>query len=162
MRSAGVLAITGVALSLLTGCVTPRPVAHLNDPAHPQSVRPEDEFLSPAVQDLCPAIDAVHLDGYSALPEGVYLCAVLDGPREVAYRITEPLPVLTAYAAADANRSAEPCLGYLADPLILWIHAGGTVRAVYAPVDGCGFPQDAARDAYLDADRDLVAEAVRG
>jgi hypothetical protein len=160
MRTAGLLAMAGFALCLLTGCIPQHPIQHLNDPAHPQSVRPESEFLDPGVQALCPAIDAVHLDGYSALPEGVYLCAVLDGPREVAYRIGDPLTLLTAYAAPDANRSAEPCLGYLADPLILWIHGGGTIRAVYAPVDGCGFPQKAASDAYLNADRDLVAEAV--
>jgi hypothetical protein len=161
MRIAAIVS-AALAACVLSGCVPQHPVVQVNDTARPQSVRPEGRFTDPGVLDLCPAIDAVHLDGYPALPEGVYLCAVLDGPREVAYRIGNPLEVLAAYSAPDAAVSSDPCPAYLADPLILWIHGGGTIRAVYAPVDGCGFPQQAAHDAYLNADRELVAEAVGG
>lgn len=48
------------------------------------------------------------------------------------------------------------------DPLIVWVHAGGTVRAIYAPVNGCGYARGEMVDVYQHAARDLVVEVDTG
>ena len=68
------------------------------------------------------------------------------GSWQVAYRIADPHELLEVYAIPNDTRSVGPCPDYLADPLILWVHAQGTVEAIYAPVDECGFPRDDAVD----------------
>jgi len=42
------------------------------------------------------------------------------------------------------------------------VHTAGTVAAVYAPVDACGFPQEEIADAYQTAEREFVVEVDTG
>ena len=58
---------------------------------------------------------------------------------------------------ADANTPYA-----LALLVIVWVHAAGTVEAIYAPVNGCGFARGEMVDAYQRAQRDLVLEVDTG
>jgi hypothetical protein len=42
------------------------------------------------------------------------------------------------------------------------VHERGTVVAIYAPVDECGFPQDDAVTAYATAERHVLVEFDQG
>jgi hypothetical protein len=84
------------------------------------------------------------------------------GDWQVAYRIVNPHSLLRVYALPNDTRSVGPCPTYVADPLILWVHERGTVVAIYAPVDECGFPRDDAVTAYANADRRVLVEFDQG
>jgi hypothetical protein len=61
-------------------------------------------------------------------------------------------------------RATDPlhCPHELQDPLLVWVHHNGVTSAYYAPVDGCGSPTDAARDAYNTVKRDALVAVDRG
>lgn len=156
----------------LTGCwPTPDPVAEPTFPAEPQQLEPLTPITEPAVLAYCPAVNAVHYDGFAPY-EFVYACRADDhrpsdgvttyGPWEATYRIRDPQTLLAQYATPNGTRRAGPCPARAADPLILWVHARGTVEAIYAPVDECGFPRDEIVTAYANSDRDLLLEFDSG
>lgn len=127
------------------------------------------------VQLTCPLVPATHYDP-KAIPldsvDGVYVCTTqpwddaYDGTPQIEEFVdrvaTEDIPgLLDAYATADAETpEGTVCAAYVTDPLIIWIHYGDEQRtAVYAPMDECHHPQEAAAATYhaLDLHRLLVA-----
>lgn len=157
----------------VTGCWPARvPVVAPTFPAEPPQREPLDPITEPDVLDYCPAVQAVHYAGFVAPYEFVYACRAGEhrpsdgvttyGSWQVAYRIVNPHSLLEVYAAPNATRSVGPCPDYVADPLILWVHERGTVVAIYAPVDECGFPRDDAVTAYANADRHVLVEFDQG
>jgi hypothetical protein len=171
-----VVLATGLLLALagfLTGCVAGGDRVELPTfPAVPGFHEPTYPLTQPTVLAYCPAMRAEHLVSFPAEPDAVYLCRAGEhratdgtstyGPWETVYRVADPVALLRRYSVPDATRSTGPCPQYLADPLILWVHVDGTVVAVYAPVDECGFPQEAAAAAYQIADREFVVEVDTG
>jgi hypothetical protein len=170
MRRPVAIAASGLLVALvLSACVPgPEPAEKPTFPATPVSPGPLEPITAPEVLELCPDVTAEHLDGFAAPPQAVYACRADDrrpsdgtttyGPWQSAYRILDPAALLRSYAVPNRQRSTGPCLEYLADPLILWVHAGGRIRAFYAPVDECGFPQEQAATAYQTARRLLIVE----
>jgi hypothetical protein len=86
------------------------------------------------------------------------------GPWQSVYRIEDARSLLQKYALPDANRvdTLGACPIGTLDPLIVWVHSEGTIRAVYAPVNGCGYARGEMVDAYQKATRDLVLEVDTG
>jgi hypothetical protein len=157
----------------LTGCwPSPPPVPEPTFPAEPQQREPLDPITEPDVLDYCPEMQAEHYPGFVAPYEFVYACRAGEhrpsdgvttyGDWQVAYRIMNPHSLLEVYATPNETRNVGPCPDYVADPLILWVHERGTVVAIYAPVDECGFPQDDAVTAYATADRHVLVEFDQG
>ena len=157
----------------LSGCwQNPQPVAESSFSAVPQARHPLDPITEPEVLEFCPNQQADHFPGFVAPYEFVYACRAGEhrpsdgvttwGSWQVAYRIVDPHPLLEVYSTPNETRSVGPCPDYVADPLILWVHERGTVVAIYAPVDGCGFPQAEAITAYANADRRVLVEFDQG
>jgi hypothetical protein len=157
----------------LSGCwQNPEPVAEPIFPAQPHNREPLDPITEPDVLDYCPTIVAEHFPGFVAPYEFVYACRAGEhrpsdgvttyGDWQVVYQIMNPHALLAVYATPNETRSFGPCPHYLADPLILWVHERGTVVAIYAPVDECGFPQDDAVTAYATAERHVLVEFDQG
>jgi hypothetical protein len=170
VAAASLLAMAGLGL---TACWPgPEPEPEPSFTAEPQRRVPLDPITEPAVLEYCPAMEAVHFDGFDAPYEFVYACRAGEhrasdgvtsyGAWEAAYRIADPHELLRVYAIPNDARRVGPCPNYLADPLILWVHAQGSVEAIYAPVDECGFPRDDASIAYATADRRVLVEFDQG
>ncbi len=170
VAAASLLAMAALGLSACWPSPAPDPGPSF--PAEPQQRLPLDPITEPAVLDFCPAMEAEHLDTFVGTYEFVYACRAGEhratdgvttyGSWEVAYRIADPHELLTVYAIPNDTRSVGPCPTYLADPLILWVHGQGTIEAIYAPVDECGFPRDDAVTAYATADRRVLVEFDQG
>lgn len=171
MRSPVALAVTGLVVCLLAGCAPDDPLVVPTDPATPLAVLPAQPLTDPRVLAYCPDIPAVHFTGFTA-PEVVYICRADEhratdgtstyGPWQAVYRVTDPRKLLVAYARPNANEVDTECPIGTLDPLIVWVHAAGTIRAIYAPVNGCGFARGEMVDAYQKADRELVLEVDGG
>ncbi len=168
--TASLITIAGLGLSACRPAPDPEPESSF--PADPQQRLPLDPITEPAVLEYCPAMEAVHFEGFVAPYEFVYACRAGEnrasdgvttyGSWQVAYRIADPHELLEVYASPNATRRVGPCPSYPADPLILWVHGHGTIEAVYAPVDECGFPSDDAVTAYANADRRVIVEFDQG
>ena len=170
----------GVAITLaaaLTACVSlvpsPQPSPSPTGFAVPKSVAPLSPLVVPAVLGYCPLVSPVHYDGYWIPVDEVYICRAdgrhdtdgvsTYGPWETAYRIPHPEALLQAYRAPDARiDDSLQCPNVLSDPLLVWVHHNGVTVAYYAPVDGCGNPSAAARDAYSAAKRITLIAVDRG
>jgi len=150
-RAAGVLGagMLGAAL-LLAGCAPA---------AAPVTGEPAIRITHPHALLSCPDLDPVHLDAVPGDVVEVRRCTadfhevqgVLNKVQYVRRLTSDALPLLRAYAAADAAPGSDACDGDLPDPLLLWVElASGDVVEVRAPVDGCGHPLPDAADA-LDA-----------
>jgi hypothetical protein len=157
----------------LSGCWrAPDPAPSPSFPAEPQAREPLDPITEPEVLAYCPSQQAIHLPGFVGPYDAVYACRAGEhrpsdgvttyGDWQVAYRIMNPHTLLQVYAAPNDTRSVGPCPDYVADPLILWVHERGTVVAIYAPVDECGFPRDDAVAAYAGAGRHVLVEFDQG
>jgi hypothetical protein len=165
------LAFCGAGL-LLAGCVPGEPVAQSTMPAKPIEVRPLKPLTEAAVLAYCPDLRAEHFDGFRSYA-AVYICRSDDrrpsdgtttyGPWQSVYRIVDPQDLLQLYALPNDTRIAsDACPTGAADPLILWVHTGGIVQAIYAPVNGCGFARGEIVDAYQTARRQLLVEVDTG
>lgn len=166
---------TGLALCLiaLAGCYpTGDPVVEPAFPAEPMLRHPLTPITDAAVLAYCPDIPAQHFEGFTAY-EQVYICRADEhrpsdgtstyGPWQSVYSVGDPRGLLGRYAAPNATRIVSGACGQVApDPLIVWVHRAGEVVAVYAPVDGCGFPRTEVVSAYQDAERELLLEVDSG
>jgi hypothetical protein len=171
MRGPVALAVTGLALALLTGCVPGDPVPKPTFAAEPVRHEPVVPLSDDGVLAYCPAVPAEHFEGYTDI-QSVYICRADEhratdgvstyGPWQSVYRVPDPQALLALYAGPSDTRVVTGCPPGNPDPLIIWVHGAGTVRAVYAPVNGCGFPLGAVEDAYQKAERELVLEADTG
>jgi hypothetical protein len=167
----------GVVTLALAGCVslvaTPEPAPSSTGFAVPNAVAPLAPLVVPAILASCPLVAPTHYDGYWIPVDEVYVCRAdgrhdtdgvsTYGPWETSYRIPHPEALLSAYRAPNA-RSTDPllCPHDFQDPLLVWVHHNGVTAAYYAPVDGCGNPSTAARDAYTAAKRDALIAVDRG
>lgn len=173
MRGTGAAVAAGVlALAALSGCAAP---AAESGPARvsPIFTSPVEAITEPDVAVYCPDIPAEHLEGVPGPFEQVYICRADDhrqtdgattyGPWQIASRVIDPADLLAAYRTADAVVSTGDSHCWLVgsprrqDPLVIWVHRGSTVETYYAPVDECGLPSTAARAAYEDATREMLA-----
>ncbi|MEO5921174.1 MAG: hypothetical protein ABIQ01_08535 [Pseudolysinimonas sp.] len=170
VAAACLIAVVGLGLS---GCwPAPDPAVGPSFPAEPQNREPLDPITEPDVLDYCPDVPVVHYPGIVAPYEFVYACRAGEhrpsdgvttyGSWQVAYRIVDPHSLLEVYSLPNDTRRGGACPDHLADPLILWVHERGTVVAIYAPVDECGFPRDDAVTAYANADRHVLVEFDQG
>jgi hypothetical protein len=176
-----VVALAGVALAIgtgLTACVSlvpaPMPTPSPTGIAVPKTVAPLAPLVVPAVLDRCPLVSPAHFSGYWIPVDEVYICRAdghhdtdgvsTYGPWETAYRIPHPEALLRAYRAPNARVTADPlqCPHADQDPLLVWVHHNGVTSAYYAPVDGCGDPSAAARDAYDAVERISLVTVDRG
>ncbi|MEP6843699.1 MAG: hypothetical protein ABJA11_09260 [Pseudolysinimonas sp.] len=172
-----VVVVAVVALSALTACVpfgtTPHPSPSPTGFAVPNAVAPLAPLVVPAVLASCPLEGPTHYDGYWIPVDEVYICRAdthhdtdgvsTYGPWETSYRIPHPEALLRAYRAPNA-RVIDPrlCPQAFADPLLVWVHHNGVTAAYYAPVDGCGDPSVAARNAYFTTTRITLVTVDRG
>ena len=175
------LSVVAVACAALTaglsGCVpslampvpTPTPTGF----AVPRAVAPLAPLVVPAILASCPLLSPEHYGGYWIPVDEVYICRADEhrdtdgvstyGPWETSYRIPHPQALLRAYRVPNARLSVpRECPTDFQDPLLVWVHHNGVTVAYYAPVDGCGNPSVAARDAYGSADRDALLAVDRG
>lgn len=176
MRGPGAGVLTGLALCLAGGCLTGcfpvgEPVAQPTGQAEPLTVHADPPLTDETVLGYCPDIPAEHFGGFTS-HEDVYICRGDEhrptdgtstyGPWETVYRVRDPRPMLELYALPNDTRIVGDCPAGSDDPLIIWVHAGGVVRAIYAPVNGCGFARGELVDAYQKADRELLVEVDTG
>jgi hypothetical protein len=174
LRRASAVAVLLIVLSAVAGCVptTGRPHPTPTGLAHPDSVAPLVPLISAQVVEYCPVEDAAHYSGYPLPVDEVYICRgdgskgtdgiSTYGPWESAYRIMDPIALLTAYRKPDAQANGRHCGPFPADPLIIWVHHAGVTKAYYAPVDRCGVPSASSAAAYQNAKRVLLVEVDRG
>ena len=180
-RAVARLSVVAVSFALIaagaTACVplvaTPEPTPSPTGFAVPNAVAPLSPLVVPAILASCPLVAPVHYDGYWIPVDEVYICRAdghhdtdgvsTYGPWETSYRIPHPAALLRAYRAPNA-RSSDPaqCSHDFQDPLLVWVHHDGVTSAYYAPVDGCGNPSNAARDAYTAVKRDAIIAVDRG
>jgi hypothetical protein len=176
MRGPVAVAVAGFALCLLgatlAGCFPiGEPVAGPTSPAQPLTVHADPVLTDATVLGYCPDIPAEHFEGFTSY-EAVYICRGDEhratdgtstyGPWETVYRVIDPRPMLELYALPDDTRIETDCPAGSDDPLIIWVHAAGAVRAIYAPVNGCGFARGEMVDAYQKVDRELLVEVDTG
>lgn len=173
-----VVAVVGLAvIAGLSACVpsnaTPPPTPSPTGFAVPRAVAPLAPLVVPAILASCPLVSPVHYTGYWIPVDEVYICRAdghrdtdgvsTYGPWETSYRIPHPEALLRAYRAPNARASAPRlCPHDFQDPLLVWVHHNGVTMAYYAPVDGCGDPSAAARDAYDSAARIPLIAVDRG
>jgi hypothetical protein len=173
MRAPVTLTVAGVMMCVLTGCFAPGdPVVQPTSPAQPISQHPLHPITTPEVLAYCPTSEAEHLSGFAATPDAVYICRAGEhratdgvstyGPWETVYQLEEPRPLLALFVTPNQTRDDDPCPDLPTDPLVLWVRASGTTTPVYAPVDGCGQPQQRIADAYVEAKLDLIVEVDTG
>jgi hypothetical protein len=171
------VAVCAAVTAGLSACVpslaTPLPAPSPTGIAVPRAVAPLAPLVVPAILASCPLLSPEHYDGYWIPVDEVYICRAdghhdtdgvsTYGPWETSYRIRHPEALLRAYRAPNA-RSSDPllCSHDFQDPLLVWVHHNGVTTAYYAPVDGCGNPAKAARDAYTSAGRDALITVDRG
>ncbi len=180
-RAIARLSVVAVSVAVLiagiTACVapvpTPAPSPSPTGFAVPNAVAPLAPLVVPAILVSCPLVSPVHYGGYWIPVDEVYICRAdghhdtdgvsTYGPWEMSYRIPHPESLLRAYRAPDA-RAENPllCPHDFQDPLLVWVHHNGVTTAYYAPVDGCGSPSAAARDAYSAAKRIPLIAVDRG
>jgi hypothetical protein len=176
--AAVLLALAGCAQPAAPGAPTPA------ETAEPALRRPLFPPTAPEILAFCPASDATHLaEGGS--PDEIYVCTASEpiaiepgigddqplggadsggGRRlEVANRVVSGADELLAtYAEPNAQRPSDvACIEMAMDPLIVWVAAAGRTTPVYAPVDECGFPQEAASAAYAALGFEEVARVDR-
>jgi hypothetical protein len=168
------VAVAAVCLLALSGCVSlhPDPQPTLTGRALPALVAPIVPLSIPAVLEDCPAQNAVHYAGYPLPVDRVYICRAdghhgsdgvsTTGPWESAALVVQPAALLAAYRAPDARRTRGQCPTAEQDPLIIWVHHESVTTAYYAPVDGCGNPTQASRDAYNAAKLNTQIDVDRG
>jgi len=172
-----VIAVGAALTAALSGCVavlpTPRPTPSPTGFAVPKAAAPIAPLVVPAILASCPLVAPTHFEGYWLPVDEVYICRAdghhdtdgvsTYGPWETSYRIPHPAALLRAYRAPNA-RSSDPrsCPVDYPDPLLVWVHHNGVTAAYYAPVDGCGDPSTAARDAYYSAQRIPLIAVDRG
>ena len=177
IRPSVVAASFAVVIAGVTACVpldaTPVPSPSPTGFAVPNAVAPLAPLVVPAILASCPLVSPEHYDGYWIPVDEVYICRAdghhdtdgveTYGPWETSYRIPHPQALLAAYRAPNA-RATDPllCPHDFQDPLLVWVHHDGVTSAYYAPVDGCGDPSDAARDAYTAVKRDALIAVDRG
>jgi len=180
-RALARLSVAAVACALaaaaLSACVplaaTPQPTPSPTGFAVPNAVAPLSPLVVPAVLASCPLLAPQHYDGYWIPVDEVYICRAdihhdtdgvsTYGPWEMSYRIPHPEALLRAYRAPNARLApAAQCPRDFQDPLLVWVHHNGVTSAYYAPVDGCGNPSRAARDAYDAAKRIALIAVDRG
>lgn len=172
MRRPVAIVVAGLTLAL-AGCFpVGDPVVESTFPADPLQHRPLVPITDEAVLEYCPDIPAEHFEGFTA-HEVVYICRADEhrpsdgtstyGPWQSVYRVAEPQSLLERYAFPNATRIVTgTCPQGDQDPLIVWVHSGGTVQAIYAPVNGCGYARGEMVDVYQKAERDLVLEVDTG
>lgn len=155
------LASLGVAVSLtLSGCiiVTNNTIPEVGVPSVTPTEEPAVRFpptgltqpLTPVKADQladCPEMEAINLYD-SPYPDedmvAVNICA-----NGETYKAQPTNSWASAYRANNVDPSqAQACIEMLMDPLIMWVDYGDEIVAVYAPQDSCGFPQEAAQEAY--------------
>lgn len=152
---------------------TPKPAPSPTGFAVPNVVAPLSPLVVPAILASCPLVSPVHYDGYWIPVDEVFICRAdvhhdtdgisTYGPWEASYRIPYPQALLRAYRAPNARATnALLCPRDFQDPLLVWVHHNGVTTAYYAPVDGCGNPSTAARDAYTAAQRITLITVDRG
>ena len=180
-RALARLSVVAVSFALIaagaTACVplvaTPEPTPSPTGFAVPNAVAPLSPLVVPAILAFCPLVAPVHYDGYWIPVDEVYICRAdghhdtdgveTYGPWETSYRIPHPEALLRAYRAPNARvENPELCPHDFQDPLLVWVHHNGVTTAYYAPVDGCGNPSNAARDAYTAVKRDAIIAVDRG
>jgi len=179
-RAAARLSVIAVGIALtaaLSGCVpslaTPVPTPSPTGFAVPKAVAPDAPLVVPAILASCPLVAPTHFDGYWLPVDEVYICRAdghhdtdgvsTYGPWETSYRIPHPAALLRAYRAPNARLSdPRSCPIDFPDPLLVWVHHNGVTAAYYAPVDGCGDPSKAARNAYDSAERIPLITVDRG
>lgn len=163
--------VTGLVLCL-AGCFpVGDPVVESTFPANPLQLQPLVPITAEPVLEYCPDIPAEHFGGFAA-HEIVYICRADEhratdgtstyGPWQAVYRVNDPQALLEGYSLPDDTRIVTGCPEGDQDPLIVWVHAGGTIRAIYAPVNGCGYARGEMVDLYQHAERDLVVEVDSG
>jgi hypothetical protein len=171
MRRPVAALVTGLVLCL-AGCYpVGDPVVESTFAANPLELRPLVPITAEPVLEYCPDIPAEHFEGFAA-HETVYICRADEhratdgtstyGPWQAVYRVTDPQTLLEGYALPDDTRIVTGCPAGDQDPLIVWVHAGGTISAIYAPVNGCGYARGEMVDLYQHAERDLVVEVDSG
>jgi len=172
MRRPVAVVVAGLTLAL-AGCFPAgEPVVESTFPATPLLNRPLVPITADAVLEYCPDTPAEHFEGFTAY-EGVYICRADEhhptdgvstyGPWQSAYRVLDPQELLERYSLPDETRIVTgTCPDGDQDPLIVWVHARGTVQAIYAPVNGCGYARGKMVDVYQNAERDLIVEVDGG
>jgi hypothetical protein len=166
-----VVAVGALTAFALAGCFPAPPTQ--DGRAEPTAVTPVPEITDPHITAFCPPMVGQHLDAVVSPVDLVYSCRSdirMDtdglssyGPWQVAFQLSQPSALLTAYAAPNAPSDPRVrCPFRIVDPLIVWVDRGGVVSAYYAPVDRCGVPTTAAANAYRTARRDVVADVDTG
>lgn len=140
----------------VVGSADPSPSA--SPTAEPGLKAPIAPVTDPEILAYCPAEAATHFDGDIEAVTSITVCSVDElqsveqtgsGTIERASRVdTGGAELLKAYSLPNAIATDGPCIALAADPLIVWLTVGDTIQPVYAPVDECGFPTDAAAAAY--------------
>jgi hypothetical protein len=133
--------------------------------AKPLSTKPLTPLTNADILAYCPDVDAVHFDGKLTDVTKVTVCTSTvagSGHTESASWVNfGDDQLLTAYTAPNAKVTTSGCSKVALDPLIVWLtKADGTIYSVYAPVDGCGFPTDAAAAAYQAAGLQVLYEVT--
>lgn len=169
-----ILVVTALAF-LLAGCAgsgaSSGPSVDPSPTAEPGLTKPLVPLTAPEVLEYCPSEEAVHFDGDVAAVDEVYVCSgsdmlSVDGQApgivpgiQRASRVAGGLDaLLAAYAKPNAGATAEACIELAADPLIVWVKSSDTITPVYAPVDECGFPTDAAAEAFTTVRLETIVE----
>ena len=152
------------AVLLLAGCAAG---------AAPSTIRPPIEITHPHAQLSCPDVPIEHLPDDLVVADvvAVFHCSadfhevegVMNKVQYISKLKEDPAALLEAYSTADEAPSDGACTKDYRDPLIIWVEVtADEFVAAYAPLDGCGKPQQAAADAFETADfvEVLVAREV--
>ncbi|MHB1171739.1 MAG: hypothetical protein ACYCZY_04455 [Lacisediminihabitans sp.] len=123
--------------------------------ARPALTKPLVPLTDTHILSYCPDVAAVHFEGLANQVTHASMCTSTPDPStkgttESAYWVNFGLDqLLAAYSVPNATASTGACASIGKDPFIVWLTgADGVIHAVYAPVDGCGLPTDAATAAY--------------
>ncbi|WP_349897135.1 hypothetical protein [Parafrigoribacterium soli] len=132
--------------------------------AQPTRTRPLPLLTDPDILAYCPDEPAVHFDGKASDVTKILVCTSVpsaNGTTESASLVNFGADaLLSAYSAADAKVTKDPCVRVARDPLLIWItRSDGATHPVYAPVDPCGYPSSAAVAAYQALGLQILWEA---
>ena len=132
--------------------------------AQPSRTRPLVALTDPDILAYCPDDAAVHFDGKADQVTKVVICTSVPsstGTTESASWVNYGVDaLLSAYGAANAKVTKDPCVRVAKDPLVIWLTgADDTIYPVYAPVDPCGYPSADAVAAYQAAGLQILYEA---
>lgn len=168
---AAIAAAAGAAFVALAACTSPTPTPTPVD-RFPDGVLATTPATHPDVERACPVERAFRYDADS-LPasqiDAAYVCVseawiedAQGAPRTIQFvdRLLEARipPLLETFELGDQPASRE-CDGSVAEPLIVWLHHGGDITPVRAPVDACGAPLVIAATAYAETPRQRVLTA---